>query len=443
MHLDDLSGRDVTLLGVGLETLAVIPVLREAGVAAIEIVEAGPLSDERRAQLIAAGFAPDDLASTVPGNGDVVLRSPGFPRHRPEVERLAALCAVMTTPTGLWLALRGPERTVVVTGTKGKSSTATLIHDGLVAAGVACEVVGNIGRSAWDLDPSTDAVVVAELSSYQGADLIGSGEVAVLTMLSADHLDWHGSPEVYQRDKLRILGLAAGVEAPRSDDDAFVVPPAVSPRLFALADQWLPSQLREVVTRVEATGDHRSRNVALAVAAVEAELALRGVATVDPTVLNSTLAAGYPHLEGRFAAVDEVSGVRYVDDALASNPTATAAGLEALRPGPAVLICGGHDRSVSLAPVVEELTNWPPRSLVVAWLGDDDDHRRVVLADQPAVAYTVSVPSMDDAVIVASLAAGPGSTVLFSPLAPTEPSEGTWKDRSAAFKTAVAALPRM
>lgn len=440
MRIEDFEGRSITLLGVGIETLDVLGPLRAANVRHITVVEGGAIDDDRRRTLRDAGVNDADIVTTVPDEGDVVLRSPGYPRNRADVVALGHRSALMTTPTGLWLALRGPHRTVVVTGTKGKSSTATLIHDGLVDAGVPTQLIGNIGRSPWGIDPMTTDVIIAELSSYQGADLISSGEVAVLTMLRADHLDWHGSLGAYQRDKLRILGLAAGIVDDRSAGGPFAVDAAPSPTLLALDDEPLPARLATLVNRVENTGDHRHRNAALAAAAVNAELNALGKPAADITALTTAFVRNYPHLAGRFAEVATVNGVRYIDDALASNPTATAAGLEALRPGPTVLICGGHDRSVSLAPVLDELSQWPEQSVVIAWLGDDDDHRRVALAELPAVSYSVSVPSMNDAVIVASLAATRGGSVLFSPLAPTEPAEGTWKDRSAAFHDSVAHL---
>ena len=427
MRLADLADRDGVLLGVGEETLSVLPHLRAADVGRVRVVEAGTLRPDQAGRLAEQGIAVDDLLDATPSHATIVLRSPGVPVHRPDVARLCQAAELATTPTGLWLAVRGGHRTVVVTGTKGKSSTTSLIATGLRYGGTEVTLAGNIGICAWDLDPHLAGVVVVELSSYQGADLIATGEVAVLTLLADDHLDWHGSSVAYRRDKLRVL----------TADQADGTPPVVR---FVLADQSVPQAVEHLMTRVAATGDHRARNVALAVAAVRAESELLGIDVPDPGVLTERLTADYPALPSRFEHVDLLQGVTWIDDALASNPSATAAALERIAPGPAVLICGGHDRNVSLDPVLRELDRWPGGSLTLLWLGDEHDARHQRLAAHPAVGVAVPTPDIPDAVILAALVAQPGWTVLFSPLAPTERTEGSWVDRAKAFRTAIAGV---
>lgn len=428
MELADLAGADVVVLGVGVETLSVLPRIAEAGPGRLRVVEAATLDPERRARLAAVGVDPDRLSAAVPREAEVVLRSPGFPRHRPDVAALCRTARIATTPTGLWLAVRGPRRTVAVTGTKGKSTTATLIVTGLAHAGASGFVVGNIGTAAWHHDPHSEDIAVVELSSYHGADLICSGEVAVLTLLADDHLDWHGSAEAYRHDKLRVLDPTPG---------AATSTPEVR---LALAGQELPAPLDAAVTRVTADGDHRDRNVALAVAAVRASLALQGAEPPDAAQLTEVLHTHEPSLASRFEVVASGSGICWVDDALASNPSATGAALERLGPGPAVLICGGHDRGVPLDPVTDTLDTWPPATLTVIWLGDGDDPRARRLAGHPAVSDLRAVTTLEAAVGLAAQVAGDDGTVVFSPLAPTPEAEGTWKDRSRRFRGAIAEL---
>ncbi|HET8931669.1 MAG TPA: Mur ligase family protein [Acidimicrobiales bacterium] len=419
----DFTGTDVVLLGVGVETLSVLPHLAPLDVGALRIVETARPTAEQARQLEDNGIDSESLLAEVPDSADVVLRSPGFPRHRPDVDALYEHARFGTTPTGLWLAARGPRGTVVVTGTKGKSSTATMIAAGLEHCGVPAFLAGNIGTAAWSHDPHRDGVAVVELSSYQGADLLTTGEVAVLTLLADDHLDWHGSAAAYRHDKLRILG----------PDPAT---PTSMVRL-ALEGEDLPAELGARVTRVSADGDYRHRNTALAVAAVRAELSALGAALPDTDELTCVLDGHYPQLASRFEVVPSDDDITWIDDALGSNPSATAAALERLAPGPAVLICGGHDRGVTLDPVHTALTEWPADALSVIWLGDADDHRVAELAADPAVAGVEAVTSMAAAVKVAAAKAPAGSTVVFSPLAPTQRSMGNWADRSRAFRTAI------
>ncbi len=98
-----------------------------------------------------------------------------------------------------------------MTGTKGKSTTATLAARILEHGGARVALVGNIGVPVTDLygHGDFDAFVV-EVSSYQAAEVTMSPAVCVLTSLAPDHLDWHGGVEAYYRDKLRlIIGGAA------------------------------------------------------------------------------------------------------------------------------------------------------------------------------------------------------------------------------------------
>jgi UDP-N-acetylmuramoylalanine--D-glutamate ligase len=423
VKLTDLADADVVLLGVGIETLSVLPHLRRIGASAIRVVEAAQPTAEQARTLRDHAIEPAELLADVPDSADVVLRSPGFPRHRADVDALYARARWGTSPTGLWLAARGPRGTVVVTGTKGKSSTATMIAAGLEHFGVPAFLAGNIGTAAWSHDPHRDGVAVVELSSYQGADLLTTGEVAVLTLLADDHLDWHGSAAAYRHDKLRIL-----------DPDHATAAPILR---LALEGEDLPPGLASRVTRVAADGDYRHRNIALAVAAVRAELEAGGFAAPDADELTRVLDGHYPDLASRFEVVPTDDGITWIDDALGSNPSATAAALERLAPGPAVLICGGHDRGVGLDPVFEALAHWPAGALDVVWLGDAHDHRVAELRTNPAVAGVEAVTSMDAAVNVAAAKAPTGSTVVFSPLAPTERSMGNWADRSHALRTAI------
>ena len=139
---------------------------------------------------------------------DVVVRSPGVSVYRPELRAVREEGTPVTTATSLWLAERGGERVMAVTGTKGKSTTAALAHHLACAAGCTAALAGNIGVPALDLLDSEPAqVTVLELSSYHIADLELGPEVAVVTNLFREHTDWHGSEQAYRADKLRLLDL--------------------------------------------------------------------------------------------------------------------------------------------------------------------------------------------------------------------------------------------
>src|SRR5207302_5124538 len=134
---------------------------------------------------------------------DVVVKTPGLSRYRPEVAQLSAAGIPVVGGLGLWLAEADLVRGLCVTGTKGKSTTSSLTGHLIAGLGYRCLVGGNIGAVPYDPDNAGDFDYwVIETSSYQATDLPCSPPVVAVTSLHPDHLDWHGDVETYYRDKL-------------------------------------------------------------------------------------------------------------------------------------------------------------------------------------------------------------------------------------------------
>ena len=142
------------------------------------------------------------------GAFDVVVKSPGISLYREEVAAAREAGSVVTSGTNLWFET-GPTRLVLaVTGTKGKSTTASLIAHLWRGAEPDVALAGNVGAPLVDLEPQ-GAPLVLELSSYQIADLAFGPPLMLLTNLYPEHLDWHRGHERYFADKLRLVDLAA------------------------------------------------------------------------------------------------------------------------------------------------------------------------------------------------------------------------------------------
>ena len=139
---------------------------------------------------------------------DVLVRSPGVSVYRDEVRELLRMGVPVTTGTALWIAERKGRRVIGVTGTKGKSTTATFAHYVADAGGHRVHLAGNIGRPALDLlDVPAEDWAIVELSSYQISDLVTGPEIAVATNVYKEHTDWHVTEDAYRRDKLRVFSL--------------------------------------------------------------------------------------------------------------------------------------------------------------------------------------------------------------------------------------------
>lgn len=416
MRLEQLRGRRVALLGLGSDVAAALPAIREAEPAELLLVETGPGSVDGR-------LAKVDLAVAA-ATAEVFVRSPGYPRYQAELTAALARGAQMTTPIDLWLGTHGRDRTVIgVTGTKGKSTVTELIGVLAAEAGMRIGVAGNIGvpvfAAGWDAEAP---LVVLEISSYQAADLHEIPDIAVVTFLAEDHLSWHGGVERYRADKLHVVRNEAGT-APR-----VLIPEVGGDAAAALEVLGIVPEVVRAPAGPEGLPVHRIRNAALAAAALHA-------AGGPPPEVERVLAAAARSLPGRLDVCPGPEGVRCVDDALASNPSATAAALAWARGAdrPTVVILGGADRGVDPAPLVDEVGRWPSGRLRAVALPDTGAE----LAARIGV-EAVPADSVADAVARGlELLAGEG-ILLFSPAAPTPAEIGTWVQRSAQFRDAAA-----
>ena len=139
------------------------------------------------------------------GGFEVVVKSPGISLYDPLVVRARADGVRFTSLLNLWFADAPTCRTICVTGTKGKSTTTALIAHILRGVGWNAVAAGNIGVPVTELPRDGLDAAVIEVSSYQAADFDGQCDIAVLTSLYQEHLDWHGSVAAYRRDKLNLL----------------------------------------------------------------------------------------------------------------------------------------------------------------------------------------------------------------------------------------------
>jgi UDP-N-acetylmuramoylalanine-D-glutamate ligase len=210
VRFSELDGRAVAIWGFGRETRSFARQLRRRLPGArltLAVAEDEP-TREAVAGVAERVIEPAQAAAAL-APGDVVVRSPGVSIYGAELQALRVRGITVVTATGLWLAERAGRGVIGVTGTKGKSTTATILAHLIAASGARVELAGNIGRPALDLldGPEPDWTVL-ELSSYQVADLDTGPEIAVVTNLFDEHVDWHRSAARYRADKLRLLGLA-------------------------------------------------------------------------------------------------------------------------------------------------------------------------------------------------------------------------------------------
>lgn len=439
MRLSEVAGLRVAVWGAGREGREALRVLGPGN----EVVLVVDDPDDAAARTLALELGVPLYGATVETlcEVDVIVRSPGVSRYRAELAATRAAGVEDTGLVALWLAERGPTGVVGITGTKGKSTTSWLCRALLEAAGHPAVLAGNIGVPVTTVDAAAPLVVV-EVSSYQAADVVTSPQVGVLTALGEDHLPWHGSIEQYRADKLNLFGHAGlRTLVVESTDATAVAATADRPeRVLTGSARWRLDghalvaggervELGEVLGRA-----HYALDALLAVSAAEAL-----TDAPVPSAAIEAVARGFTGLPSRQQLVGVRRGVRYVDDALASNPAATVAALHAFAgPGtPVVLLLGGADRGVDHSPLLAALAG---RATAVVLFSATGRALGAAVASTGVRVIVLDSEDVADAVLAAADVAPPGAVVLFSPAAPTPTEIGTYEHRSARFAEAVAAL---
>lgn len=338
----ELDGRTVGIWGFGREGVSMARTAAMAGAARIEAVDdVGrlPFEEPEGIPNLTVFRGSEHLARLL--ECDIVFVSPGVPWRQPVFAELRA-SGVRISSAADWFMSRHGASTVGITGTKGKSTTASFLGHLLGEVGVHAVVAGNIGTPLSDLSPADGVVVVAELSSQQAALLTTSPAVAVVTNLYEDHLDWHGDRDSYYLAKTNVF---------RNGARSLVTTPDVMEVLATLGLTFPPPSLRLVdpatVRRPRGesvmTYEHNVVNGALAAAAA-GELLGRPV-TPDEVDAAVQSFQGLPH---RLQTVRITGRIRWIDDTLATTGESVAAALRAM-PGDAhvALIVGGMDRQLN------------------------------------------------------------------------------------------------
>jgi UDP-N-acetylmuramoylalanine--D-glutamate ligase len=365
---------------------------------------------------------------------DVVVKSPGISRYRPEVAQLNEAGVNVCGGLGLFMAEADPTRVVCITGTKGKSTTTALAVHLLRGLGVDARAGGNIGVAPWDPTggPAPDYWIV-ETSSFQVPDLRNAPTVVAVTSLAPDHLDWHGTVERYYADKLSLC-TKPGVTLALADDADAELHKNVG--LLGPHVRWVDAA---AVGRdgpwsaaLGLTGPHNARNASVARAVLEG-LGIPGAS--DEAALTAA-AQGFDGLPSRCRSLGSVGDVEFIDDSLSTNVLPAQAALRAFAERPVALLVGGHDRGVDYRPLGRTIAARTAPTLVVTM---PDNGPRIGEAIRESTDGLVEIRAAADlnAAVETAFAWAPArAVVLLSPAAPSFGRFGDYRERAAAFAAA-------
>ncbi|MFF8829006.1 UDP-N-acetylmuramoyl-L-alanine--D-glutamate ligase [Streptomyces sp. NPDC015131] len=461
------QGKHVTVAGMGVSGIPAARVLAGLG-ARVTVVNDG---DDERSRAQAAELRAEGVTvrlgdgDTLPEGTELVVTTPGWQPDKPLFTAAAEAGVEVWGDVELAWRLRGPGAApwLAVTGTNGKTTTVRMLAAILEAAGLRTAAVGNIGVSLLDavLGDEEYDVLAVELSSYQlhWAPSVRAHSAAVLN-LAPDHLDWHGSMQAYAADKGRIyegnriacvyntadkatedlvreadveegcraIGFTLGTPGP---SQVGVVEDLLVDRAF-VEDRQKQAQELASVADVNPPAPH---NIANALAAA----ALARAFGVPATAVRDGLRAFRPDPH-RIELVEEVQGVRYVDDSKATNTHAAEASLAAY--DPIVWIAGGLAKGATFDELVAGSAK---RLRGVVLMGADRALIREALARHAPEVPVVDLDrtdtgAMSAAVREAAELARPGDTVLLAPACASMDMFVNYNKRGEAFADAVRAL---
>ncbi|PTR32200.1 UDP-N-acetylmuramoylalanine--D-glutamate ligase [Rhodococcus sp. OK519] len=481
-NLEALRGTRVLVTGAGISGRAVIAPLHDLG-AHVTVTDSSADALARCAEAGAATILVDDLVADPRQLSEfaLVVTSPGF---RPDSPLLSAAAAAGAPVWGdiefTWqvdqAGVYGPPRQwLVVTGTNGKTTTTSMLHSILQAAGLESSACGNIGLPVLDAlrqEPRADVLAV-ELSSFQlhWAPSVRPAAGVVLN-IAEDHLDWHGGMPGYVDAKAQAL---TGAVAVVGLDDAVAASLAQRPRagrtvgfrlgapaggeLGVVDGVLIDSAFADGVTLVPA--DEISPSGPAGVSDALAAAALARAIGVSADAVGAGLRAHRvgPHRAERVRTLAEVT---FVDDSKATNPHAARSSIVAH--DSVVWIAGGLLKGARVDDLVAEVG---PRLAGAVLIGRDAGLIADALArhapDVPvvrirsgddggvgedAVADTLhlDLPAADadtvmaEAVRAAAAMAAPGDVVLLAPAAASLDMFDSYGHRGRSFAAAAAAL---
>lgn len=388
------DGKRCVILGFGREGKVWLSLLQRLGCCS-EIAVA-----DMKPQDIAGvtGIYGEDYLDRAKGY-DLLLQSPGvIIKDKLTAEEKSRIL----TQTELLLRLR-PCKIIGITGTKGKSTTSSLIYHFLTACGFDTMLIGNIGVPPLERieEMRAGTIAVCEMSCHQLEFVKHSPEISVLLNIFPEHLDHYVSLEAYAQAKRNIYRYQ------RSGDTAIVnideAPESTSGRLITIgyekkAEVYSENgaiflhgrEIKPEQIRTKLRGRHNIYNIAAALAAAEcAGGAIEACLASLPS---------FKGLEHRLEYVAAINGVEYINDSICTIPEAAVAAVNAFPDGADCVILGGMERNIPYDKLADFLNTGAVRNVILL---PDSGYRIGTLITNRDV-NTVKVHDLEEAVTAAS-----------------------------------------
>ena len=426
-----VEGKKVAVIGIGVSNMPLIQVLCDAGAkvsahdkrTAEQLEDAYDILQELGVTLVLG----ENYLDAIPEDACMIFKTPGIRFDIPALKKAAERGAKITSEMELFFELC-PARMIAVTGSDGKTTTTSLIYDMLCRAGYHCYLGGNIGHPlvAELEEMTTEDMVVLELSSFQLHTMKKSADIAVVTNVTPNHLDWHTDFEeyvtakkavfAYQNENGRLVvnydNAVASKFAEEAKNVTFFSSKNVLKDGYCVENETIVYREHGKTARkvlnihdIYIPGMHNVENYMAAIAATDA--------LIQEEIVRATAVEfkGVPH---RIEFVRELDGVKYYNDSIASSPARTTAGLVSFGDKKVILIAGGYDKKI---PFDEfgGVVNDHVKKLVLVGLTSEKIETAVKAASNYAALPIYRCNAFEEAVKKARGIAEEGDIVILSP----------------------------
>jgi len=462
VKLEDIKGKRVTIMGLGLHGggIGSVRFFHDAG-AILTVTdmksreELNPslekIKDLKNIKYVFGQHRPEDFSGT-----DMVVKTPPIPWNNKYIKLALEKNIPVEIDSSLFFKFcKNPI--IGVTGTKGKTTTATLICEILKVAGKNPVKAGIGQTSVLDKlkETKSDGIVVFELSSWRLSALGRynlSPKIAVLTNIYPDHLNYYKNVESYLGDKKFIYSGQKPADfcvMNWDDEELKKLEPEIKAQIIKFSDKKI-SKGRSVfvnegaiylndgidekkvleLSEIKLKGKHNVGNI---LAAIGATFAM-GVNISDMRSASRSF-KGIPH---RLEFVREIGGIKYYNDTAATMPESAVFGINSFDE-PIILICGGADKNLDMAPLAKAIHDKVKGVVFLKGSATDKiitEIKKIIPEDEWGKKFTV-VETMEKAVEISRIAAETGDVVLLSPGAASFGLFANEFDRGNKFKEAV------
>lgn len=405
--LNRLRGKRILILGFGREGKSSLAFLKKyLPEAQVAVADKNPLEGVTHS-------GENYLQSVY--DYDIVIKTPGISLKDFDTQGVE-----ITSQTDLFLS-QFHGQTIGISGTKGKSTTTSLIYHLLKASGYDAILTGNIGIPCFDIMEQIheDSIVVYELSAHQLEYVHNSPRVGVLLNVFEEHLDHFGTFERYKHAKFNLLRFMG-------DKDYAVVHDSLLMETLSLGVNNVTFSRMDFDIDEDALpilGPHNLLNAKAALCACSAYGI--DVREVIPYLYTFT------PLEHRLELVGTFNGVTFVNDSISTIPQAAIAACETLHRVDFLLL-GGFDRDIDYMPLVDYMLEHPVSHLL--FTGKAGERMMAMMKSRGVVSNLVVYHNMEEAFDYLKTHSKPGDVCLLSPAASSYDQYKNFEERGRKFK---------